>query len=627
MRDFRMKFNLGKLFIFAWSISSFNLLAFDIFEKQFFYSNQQFISTIYITKDGGQEAKENLKKFINSIFKNVRLEKEPLKDNAININEKRFYIGKDDKVVAVFKFADFPVKSQENFAKNYCNDIDCDIVFQGHYLDEFTNKKNEIKNLNNAIFTLKNDVVFKVNSNAPLSLKKAFIEANDGDITYSGTEGKIIFYKKRINPESDINYRVHLYKDGEVIPLYSSLVEQKALDVILSLTNSQCVTSSHSKTINSCYQNEVSQVEDTKSTSLKIVFKSGNAELSSETNISISLFKKIVSELKPILVTSDLETIYSFNQKTNEYVHESNLLNHLMIKYLDHEQVIATTKIHYIDKDARSRLHDFIVTQFSPTSYQIYSPSANGEILVSEHSLAKNKKFNQMVDSTVYKKYLEIGINIKRNTNEITVPSNLKYLSRSKFPSYASFSSNIEYWPFRFPIGFSTQINTYNIIHESVDLLGNVTKFEGINTDYNLLLHFKHLQNQSDHLTELQFALGLENRNFSVDDNDTVGELSTSSLIMKLDYQKWFKKFRFTTSLKINYLLDLTQKFKTPTEFTDTRGLGLGLEAKVSKKIDYRTYIHLGIEYSTNNVTLDEYSLKIHDMSFALGVSYRLGEQ
>ena len=66
-------------------------------------------------------------------------------------------------------------------------------------------------------------------------------------------------------------------------------------------------------------------------------------------------------------------------------------------------------------------------------------------------------------------------------------------------------------------------------------------------------MHFKHLQNQSDHLTELQFALGLENRNFSVDDNDTVGELSTSSLIMKLDYQKWFKKFRFTTSLKINF--------------------------------------------------------------------------
>lgn len=602
--------------------------AFEVFKKNYLYSKDHFIATIYTTKDGGEDSLAEIKTYVNSIFRNVSFKDQQIANKPININENRFFIGKEDKIVTVIKFADFPIRSQINFAKNYCIDTDCDVVYQGDYLEEFSTFSRSFTPTKSDLVVLKNKVSFIVKSNAPGSLKKAITAAHDGDIIYSGVPGKIHYFKKNYFETPEIEYRVHIHLKGEKLPVYNSYIEQDAIDAIKLLTNATCVSSNKTRIFTSCDRSPMFPEDSTSDVILsKVIYPTGEAIISTPTPQTRDTLEKMLEELNPYAISSAKDTRFSFKSNLKPYSHPTKLLNSIKIKYMDKGQLLVETQLQNIDKDRRSTLHDFIVETYKPTSYQIYAPSSNGDLLVSEHSLSKNKKFSQMADSTIYKKYLELGINFKNNTNVVDAPYDIRYLNRSELPSFATASANIEYWPFRFPIGFSTNINYYSIVHESVDLSGNVTKHNGTNLYFDALTHFKYLMKKSKRLTELQLGLGIENKIFSVDENSSVGNLNIMNAVAKFEYRTWFKKYRLSANIQFNYLLSFDQEFSGQQDITNTNGIGVGVGLKLSKRIDKQAYAHLGFDYMSSTLTLDDYSVTIGDTAFYLGLSYRWGEQ
>jgi hypothetical protein len=604
-----------------------NLFAFDVYKKHYLHSGSQFIATIYTTKDGGDKALDKFKTFVHSIFTKAKLKAKKTNHALINISENKFFFGKDGKIINIFKFADFPLKAQINLAQKFCNDIDCDLIYQGEYLEAYSLNSRDFEISNKTIFVKKEDIEFFVKSNAPKSLKKAIIENHDGDLIYSGTKGKINYYKKGYFSPKEKIYLVYMHKGQQKIPLYTSFIEKKGLNVILNLTNAECISSNKKGVLTSCKNSPLNNHDAKKPVkAIYAKFDSGELKLSTQKQLTHELFERLNNELKPLATTTDGSTRIAQKKTIKLYKHSSQMLNNITIKYYSAREVVATSTLTHLDKEARASIHDFIVLEYAPTSYQVYRPSVNGDLLISEHNLSKNNRFNKFVSSTTYKKYLEIGLNFKSNTNSVDAPYAIRYLSRSELPSFATAAISAIYWPFRVPVGFSTDLNYYSIVHESVDLSGNVTKYNGINLDYNFLTHFKYLFRNTKNTSELEFALGVEKKNYTVDTNDSIGNLGTFTGILKVQYNTWFQKFKASAALKIGSLINFEQTFTGVSDFDDTTGFLTGVEVKISKKIDKKSFAHLGMNYSKYALSLDWKSVTINDMAFYLGVSYRWGE-
>lgn len=611
------------------ALLSMNSYALNVKSKKFLFSKDQYIATVYLIGENHQEHLKEIIKYTKHLFRTAEFKDVAPEGIFTQVVEHRFFVGIENKVKFAIKFIDFPLNAQKNFVNGFCEDIDCDFVYRGELLDSYLlNESTEI-NLSSKypLNVIKGSTSFVFEKNSPLSLKKEIVKNHNGDGLYQGIPGEILYIKKQNKNIPESKSKVLLFKKGTSIPIYGSKLNETQLEKVLSFTNGDCIIFKNDTGILTCNQTILKKTDETSFRNYYLKYADGNVHLKLEEYPHFSLINEILADTKPeSMQTSENNTVVLKNKKSiSPKLSES--LKQISIKYHFKSEKVIETKIFGVDPTTRGKIHDIIVRKYNPLSYEIYRPSVNGEVLLSRHSLDRNRKFIKLAEADINKKFYRIGLNIKNNTNQIEAETNIQYVQRSELPATAMVSAELEGWPFRYPIGFSAAFDYYNITHESVDVDGTVTKYNGTNVDYELLGEFKKLLKDFRSVHELQLGLGYQSRNFTVEENSSIGDLAISSYVAKIQHNFHWKKFIISSALRINYLSNAEPKFGGQNSDVTSNGMGFDFGARVTKKMDKKFSAQVGFDYKTFPMTINSYEVTINDLAFLLGVSYRWGKE
>lgn len=609
-------------FVFLFAQNSF---AFKIQNKKYLFSDQQYIAEIYILRGAEKKSLTELEKFTTDTLKQIQFKNKKPLGHLPTIKENRFFIGKGEKLQMVIKFIDFPLLAQKNFTQQFCNDIDCDFIYRGEYLTgyQYGQKKHQASKSNLNIFK-DGETFFFVNKTPP-SLKKEILSKQNGDVVYYGLPGEILFFKKYQKDSQLFKHFVSIHKNKVSLPISTNKFSQLQLNAILKLSSADCISFESRNEFHTCKRSH-KEIPDSGVDKIKLTYLTGQALISGEARVKKVFLKDVITQTAPLSTQENDSTLIATRDTIEKKTSVVQNLVNSSVHYFRDKKKILTLKFDHLNETKRSHLHDKIITHYNPDRYEVFTPSVNGDLLLSQHNLSRNEKILKLNKTTLHKKYTDITINFKNNTNEITPSSNIAYLSRSKLPNFAQLSANVESWPFRFPVGFSFDVDYYSITHESVDVSGNVTEYSGTNLDWVAMANMKYLLKTSKTISELQLGFGYEQRSFTVEENGSIGDLTTSEILIKASHLYQKKKYHLHTYLRLGYLLGFEQDFITQTSFGSNSGFSYSIGAKIAKQIEKSIFVHLGFSMGSKSITLDDEDVTISDTAFNLGVTYRWGE-
>jgi hypothetical protein len=122
-------------------------------------------------------------------------------------------------------------------------------------------------------------------------------------------------------------------------------------------------------------------------------------------------------------------------------------------------------------------------------------------------------------------------------------------------------------------------------------------------------------------------SLGVEQRNFNVDSNSSIGSLSYMLQYLSLDLKLFQDLYKFNFLARSGFINGATQSFQSVQDFSSTSGMFLDLQAIFSREITKKIDLNLQAGLRQDKLQLNSSDVTVQEFNLALGLTYHWGEK
>jgi len=565
-------------------------------EEFFLFENNQAILQFQCEGSCEQFSTQEMQRFFKLYFRDTSTSADPSNHKFTPLMHHQYKIKVGNSVLQV-NFFDVGENIAQQVCEQFCQDHKCSLLV-----------KEDNLNPSKKLHLIKNNTLFSFQPNMPMSFVQKIILASDYDQFFEGSDIKVIYAAERINYPS-FDYATTLVRNGVRLHLFQDQIKAQHLELIKKMTQADCA---FYKNINDWIycKDEVITVLP-KSLRLKVVTPHGEVLVQKNLTWEQKQLQQMMSDLKAISLEED---------NSPHQIQEQDLT----IEYRKKDQsVLLFTGA--IPSTLRDQIHLHMTQSYTCDSYNIYQQKNQQAILLVQNKMPRNQDLLNMLDAGLQKKSLDFTFNIINRTQEISAPSTLSYLKRDKLSSLSTIAIKTQLFPTRTPWGAGAGLEIYQLNNQAIDG-SNVLDIGSQNSQYHAQLSHRFFPKNKYAKAMLITSLGIEQRNFDVDNNNSIGSLSYMLQYLSFDLKVIHELYKFNFIARSGFLNDASQTFQSVQDFSSTSGMFLDLQGVFSREITKKMDLNLMAGIRQDKLQLNNSNVSVQEFNLALGLTYHWGE-
>jgi hypothetical protein len=125
----------------------------------------------------------------------------------------------------------------------------------------------------------------------------------------------------------------------------------------------------------------------------------------------------------------------------------------------------------------------------------------------------------------------------------------------------------------------------------------------------------------------LMSSLGIEQRHFKVDSNNSIGSLSYMAQYIALDLKIIQDQFTLHFLTRSGFLGSASQAFQNVQDFTSSSGLFFDFSLKLVKEVSQKFDLNLLTGIRRDKLSLNNENANVNDINLAIGLTYHWCER
>jgi hypothetical protein len=486
----------------------------------------------------------------------------------------------------------------QQVTQQFCSDHHCSLVVK---VDHTSEQKQ--------LHLIKNKTLFSFQSNMPESFVQKILQASDYDQFFIGPEIKVIYAAARAE-QHQIDYASVLVRDGQRLHLFPDQLKTQHLELLKTMTQADCAYYKNLQQWIYCKNENI--LQPPKSLRLKITTPHGQIFVQNSNAWEQTQVQKMMHDLQGLLIEED----HSAHQMQEQ---------ELTIEYRKSDQTVML--FHgSINNKLRDAIHLHMTQSFFCDSYNIYQQKNNQAVLVLQNKMPRNLDLINMLDAGLQKKTAELTFNIINRTQEITAPTNMSYLKRDKLSSLSTLALKAQVFPTRTTWGAGAGFELYQVNNQAIDG-SNVVDIGSQNSQYHAQISHRFYPKNKYAKAMLITSLGIEQRNFEVDSNNSIGSLSYMLQYLSFDLKVLHDLYKFNFIARSGFINGASQTFQSVQNFNSSSGMFLDLQAVFSREMTSKIDLNLMAGIRQDKMQLNNADVNLQEFNLALGLTYHWGDK
>ena len=500
--------------------------------------------------------------------------------------------------VLTVNYFDLAENVAQKVSQQFCADHQCEVVV----------KEQQVSSPQ-FLHLIKNKQLFSFQAQMPESFVKKILQASDYDQYFLGSTIKVIEAKTREQPPT-FEFATILVKHGQRLHLFQDQLKIQHLDLIKKMTQADCAFFKNIHEWIYCKDEEILKLP--KSLRLKLTTAQGPIIVQNSSAWEQTLLQKMMKDLNAQMIEED---------------HTPHLSqeNDFTIEYRKRDQTVV---VFYgaINSKLRDMIHSHMTQSYASDAYNIYQQKSKQSILVVQNKMPRNQDLLNMLDTGLQEKSCDLSLGLINRTQEITAPTDLSYLKRDKLSSLSTIAAKLQMFPSRSTWGGGAGFEFYQVNNQAIDG-SNVVDIGSQNSQYHAHLSHRFFPKNKYAKAMLVTSLGVEQRNFNVDSNSSIGSLSYMLQYLSLDLKLFQDLYKFNFLARSGFINGATQSFQSVQDFSSTSGMFLDLQAIFSREITKKIDLNLQAGLRQDKLQLNSSDVTVQEFNLALGLTYHWGEK